>query len=200
MLYAARIPQVVARLGGRTIVLQRGRVVEEGEAAHMMGGQTHSYTRSLFHALPQPDTDKLRRASPRGEPLLQVQGLALHAGKKTVRARDAISFELRRGASLALVGEDRSGRRGLARAVLGLDRRPGRILFDAVDLNLLSETMTSRLRRRIAFVTSGEDALDPRMTLWDAVDEPLRAYLKLSRELTAGLSGGSAQARGACFA
>jgi peptide/nickel transport system ATP-binding protein len=135
--------------------------------------------------LPQPDADRPRRLSPRGEPLLQVQALALD-GQKKVRARDAISFELRRGASLALVGEDGSGRRGLARAVLGLDRRPGRILFDAVDLNLLSEAMTSRLRRRIAFVTSAEDALDPRMTLWDAVDEPLRAYLRLSRELTAG--------------
>jgi peptide/nickel transport system ATP-binding protein len=185
ILYAARIPQVVARLGGRTIVLHHGRTVEEGEAEHMLGGQTHSYTRSLFRALPQPDADRLRRASPRGEPLLQVQALALH-GEKKVRARDTISFELRRGASLALVGEDGSGRRGLARAVLGLDRRPGRILFDAVDLNLLSEAMTSRLRRRIAFVTSAEDALDPRMTLWDAVDEPLRAYLRLSRDLTSG--------------
>jgi peptide/nickel transport system ATP-binding protein len=186
ILYAARIPQVVARLGGRTIVLQHGRVVEEGEATHMISGQTHSYTRSLFHALPQPDADKPRRTSVRGEPLLQVQSLALHAEKKKIRTRDTISFELRRGASLALVGEDGSGRRGLARAVIGLDRRPGRILFDAVDLNLLSEAMTSRLRRRIAFVTGAEGALDPRMTLWDAVDEPLRAYLKLSRELTAG--------------
>ena len=185
ILYAARIPQVVARLGGRTIVLHHGRIVEEGDAGHMLGGQTHSYTRSLFRALPQPDADRLKRASPRGEPLLQVQGLALQ-GEKRLRARDALSFELRRGASLALVGEDGSGRRGLARAVLGLDRRPGRILFDAVDLNLLSEGMISRLRRRIAFVTSAEDVLDPRMTLWDAVDEPLRAYLKLSRELTAG--------------
>ncbi len=39
MLYAGRIPQAVARLGARTIVLQRGRVIEEGEAAHMMSGR-----------------------------------------------------------------------------------------------------------------------------------------------------------------
>ncbi len=183
MLYAARIPQAVARLGARTIVLQRGRTVEEGEAARMMSGQTHSYTRSLFHALPQPDADRLNRTSTRSEALLQVQGLRLQGEKK---ARNAISFELRRGASLALVGEDGSGRRGMARAILGLDRRPGRILFDAVDLNLLSEAMTSRLRRRIAFVTSDDAALDPRMTLWDVIDEPLRAHLRLSRELTTG--------------
>ena len=183
VLYGGRIPQAVARLGARTIVLQRGCMIEEGEAARMMSGQTHSYTRSLFHALPQPDAGRLNRTSTRSEALLQVQGLMLQAEKK---ARNAISFELRRGASLALVGEDGSGRRGMARAIMGLDRRPGRILFDAVDLNLLSEAMTSRLRRRIAFVTSDDAALDPRMTLWDVIDEPLRVHLKLSRELTTG--------------
>lgn len=185
VVYAAREPQPVARMRGRTIVLRQGRVVEEGEAGHLMGGQTHSYTQSLFKALPGATMRPPRAA--RGEPLLQVQGLVLMPDpKKAPRARDQIGFELRRGASLALLGESGSGRHTLLRAVLGLERRPGRILFDAVDLNLLSEAMTLRLRRRVAFVTAAEDALDPRMTLWDTVDEPLRAHLKLSRELTAG--------------
>jgi len=59
-------------------------------------------------------------------------------------------------------------------------------VFDAVDLNLLSETMALRLRRRVAFVSSREGVLDSRMTLWDTVDEPLRAHLSLTRELAAG--------------
>jgi len=46
--------------------------------------------------------------------------------------------------------------------------------------------MTSRLRRRIAFITGADDALDPRMTLWDTVDEPLRAHLRLSRDMVSG--------------
>lgn len=187
MVYAAREPQPVARMRGRTIVLRHGRVVEEGDALHLMGGQTHAYTQSLFKALSGFAPPRLQRAASRGEPLLQVQGLVLQPElKKTPRQRDMLSFELRRGASLALLGEAGSGRHTLLRAVLGLERRPGRILFDAVDINLLSEAMTLRLRRRVAFVTAAEDALDPRMTLWDTVDEPLRAHLRLSRELTAG--------------
>ncbi len=186
IVYAAREPQPVARLAARTIVLRHGRVVEEGEAAHLIGGQTHLYTQSLFKALPATGA-RLARAASRGEPLLQVQGLALTGdARKPPRARDAIGFELRRGASLALLGESGSGRHRLLSALLGIERRPGRILFDAVDLNLLSEAMTLRLRRRVAFVTSKDGALDPRMTLWDTVDEPLRAHLRLSRELTAG--------------
>jgi ABC-type glutathione transport system ATPase component len=186
ILYATREPQPVARLMGRTIVLRQGRVVEEGEARHLMDGQTHLYTQALFKALPD-GTPRGPRKAARGEPLLQVQGLSLGGDiRKAARARDAIGFELRRGASLGLIGEAGSGRHRLLAALLGLERRPGRILFDAVDLNMLSESMALRLRRRVAFVTSKEGALDPRMTLWDTVDEPLRAHLRLSRELTQG--------------
>jgi ABC-type microcin C transport system duplicated ATPase subunit YejF len=186
ILYAAREPQPVARLMGRTIVLRHGRVVEEGTAEHLIAGQTHHYTRSLFNALPESAPRGPRKAA-RGEPLLQVQGLSLTGDpRKAPRARDAIGFELRRFASLGLIGEAGSGRHRLLAALLGLERRHGRILFDAVDLNLLSEAMALRLRRRVAFVTSKDGALDPRMTLWDTVDEPLRAHLRLSRELTQG--------------
>jgi peptide/nickel transport system ATP-binding protein len=192
MVYAARDALPVARLRGRTIVLKQGRVVEAGAAAHLMSGQTHAYTQSLFKALPGSSPARPPRAASRGEPLLQVQGLVLAPEpRKTPRPRDMLGFELRRGASLALLGEAGSGRHTLLRALLGLERRPGRILFDAVDLNLLSEAMTLRLRRRVAFVTADDNALDPRMTLWDTVDEPLRAHLKLSRELTAGYRDGA---------
>jgi peptide/nickel transport system ATP-binding protein len=161
--------------------------VEEGDAARLASGHAHSYTQTLFKSLPQLSLDQPKvRGAVRGQPLLQVYGLDLAAGRPA-RKRDGLTFELRRGASLALVGEEGSGRRALARAVLGLDRAPaGRVVFDAVDLNILSHTMASRLRRRIAFITGTDDALDPRMTLWDTVDEPLRAHLKLSGEMIAG--------------
>jgi peptide/nickel transport system ATP-binding protein len=184
LLYATGGLQAAARLGRRVVVIRRGRVVEEGDAARLASGHAHAYTSTLFKALPQLSRDEPKgRGGARGQPLLQVYGLDLVAGGR----REGITFELRRGASLALVGEEGSGRRELARAVLGLDRAPaGRVVFDAVDLNILSRTMTSRLRRRIAFITGADDALDPRMTLWDTVDEPLRAHLKLSGDLVAG--------------
>jgi peptide/nickel transport system ATP-binding protein len=128
------------------------------------------------------------RVNARGEPLLQVQSLDLSSRKKRrTRAQDGISFELRRGASLAFVGEEGSGRRALVRAMLGLDSfSNGRVVLDQVDMSILSAAMTSRLRRRIAFITGSDDALDPRMTLWDTVDEPLRAHLRLPRDMIAG--------------
>ena len=184
LLYATGGVQAAARLGGRVVVIREGRVVEEGDPARLASGHAHAYTNTLFKALPRLSLDEPKgRSAARGQPLLQVYGLDL----VEEGLREGITFELRRGASLALVGEEGSGRRELARAVLGLDRAPaGRVVFDAVDLNILSQTMTSRLRRRIAFITGADDALDPRMTLWDAVDEPLRAHLNLSGDLVAG--------------
>jgi peptide/nickel transport system ATP-binding protein len=185
LIYSTGGLQAAARLGGRVVVLRAGRVVEEGDATRLMGEHAHAYTRTLFKALPRLNLDppKLRTA-PRGQPLLQVHGLSF---VPKTPMRDGLTFELRRGASLALVGETGSGRRALLRALLGFDKAPsGKVLFDAVDLYRLSDAMASRIRRRIAFVTGEDDCLDPRMSIHDTVDEPLRAYLDLTRDLIAG--------------
>ncbi|HEY4942252.1 MAG TPA: ATP-binding cassette domain-containing protein [Rhizomicrobium sp.] len=194
LIYAARGLKTAAHLKGRMIVLRQGRVVEEGTFDKLASGQSHAYTRTLFKALPRPAEAAPARSATRGEPLLQVQALDLRSPKDIrsakdggPRTRDGISFELRRGAALALIGEEGSGRRALVRALLGLERvAGGRVVLDQVDMGILSAAMTSRLRRRIAFITGADDALDPRMTLWDVVDEPLRAHLRLPREMVAG--------------
>jgi len=186
LLYAARGLKAAAQLNSRVIVLRQGKVIEEGAFAKLASGQSHAYTRTLFKALPKPPGQPPGRNTTRGEPLLQVQGLDLGGGAAK-RGRDGITFELRRGASLALIGEEGSGRRALVRALLGLDHvAGGRVVLDQVDMSILSAPMTSRLRRRIAFITGADDALDPRMTLWDTVDEPLRAHLRLSRDMVSG--------------
>jgi peptide/nickel transport system ATP-binding protein len=188
LLYTAQGLQTAAHLRGRIIVLRRGKVIEEGDFDKLAAGQSHAYTRTLFKSLPRLADATPSRKGARGEPLLQVQGLDL--GKRRRRntlSRDGITFELRRGAALALVGEEGSGRRALVRAMLGIDRfENGRVVLDQVDIRVLSAEMTSRLRRRIAFITDADTALDPRMTLWDTVDEPLRAHLRLSRDMIAG--------------
>jgi peptide/nickel transport system ATP-binding protein len=191
LLYAANQINVAGWLDGRIVVMRAGRVVEEGSFERLASpSAAHSYTMTMFRTVSKLSGEKPLRTIARGEALLRVQGLDLTASapKDERRAmREGITFELRRGAALALVGEEGSGRRALARAVLGLDRPPvGRVVLDAVDLSVLSETMIARLRRRMTFITGADDALDPRMTLWDTVDEPLRAHLKLSRDLVAG--------------
>lgn len=184
LLYSAARADAAKLLDGNLLVLRFGRIVEEGAVSRLATAQSHSYTQTLFRASSMEERQVPGRAVARGEPLLQVQGVQLARGKP--RARDSLNFELRRGASLALIGEIGSGRRSLARALLGLDPvAAGRIVFDQVDIGVLNPAMMTRLRRRVSFITGDDDALDPRMTIFDTVAEPLRAHLAMPRDLMA---------------
>ncbi|MBU6445454.1 MAG: ATP-binding cassette domain-containing protein [Alphaproteobacteria bacterium] len=188
LLYAAMGTEVPALLGGRMIVMRRGRVVEEGPLSRLSGAQAHAYTRMLLRDR-APLASETPRTAGRGEPVLQIYDLELPSTrhKSAARPRDRLTFELRRGAALALVGEDGSGRHALARRIIGLERvRSGRVVLDAVDIGILSETMLTRLRRRVAYITGDDHALDPRMTIADTVSEPLRAHLGLPRDIISG--------------
>ena len=186
ILYAAMNTQVAAWLGGRVLVMRHGKIVEEGPIARLATAQAHAYTQTFFKAVASASPAYgAPRASGRGQPVLQAYGVEC-ARASAKRPGDGLTFELRRGASLALLGEDGSGRSALVRVLLGLDRpRAGRVVLDAVDVGILAEKMLLRLRRRVAMIAGADDLLDPRMTLWDTVSEPLRAHLKLSRELVA---------------
>ncbi len=153
LIYFTGDPHVPARLGGRVAVLRDGRLVEEGPTERMASARAHAYTQSLFRAVPRLGrTGEAARVSPRSEPLLQVRSLVFdRPDKRIVTAAEGITFDLRRGASLALIGKRGSGRRTIVRAVLGLSRRwQGRIIFDAVDMGILSPEMRARLRQRVA--------------------------------------------------
>jgi peptide/nickel transport system ATP-binding protein len=153
--------------------------------ARLASGQTHSYTQTLFRGSAPEERPLPDRSAARGEPLLRVQAVQLGPRGK-VKSRDVINFELRRGASLALIGEIGSGRRSFVRALLGMDPvAAGRVVFDQVDIGVLSPVMLARLRRRVSFITGDDDALDPRMTISDTVSEPLRAHLAMPRDLIA---------------
>ncbi|HEY2071140.1 MAG TPA: ATP-binding cassette domain-containing protein [Rhizomicrobium sp.] len=177
LLYAAMDTEVAAWLGGRVLVMRHGKVVEEAPIAALSDAQSHAYSQTFFKAM-TANTQSTVRVSGRGQPVLQVFGLG--------RGGEGLTFELRRGASLALLGEDGSGRRALLRLLLGMERpRGGRVVLDAVDVGILSEKMLLKLRRRVAMIAGADDLLDPRMTLWDTVSEPLRAHLSLPRDLIA---------------
>lgn len=187
LLYAARGTLVTTWLDGRVLVMRAGRVIEEGAVARLASPQAHAYTQTLYRALPAISAEATPRRSVRSEPILQVRGLKPASQMKPPRGDDGMTFDLRRGQGLALLGEAGSGRRGLLRAMLGLDKPgAGRTVFDSVDIGILSRAMVSRLRRRIAFVTGDDNALDPRMTVRDTVEEPLRAHLNIGREHVAG--------------
>ena len=121
-------------------------------------------------------------------PLLEVIDLQKHYpvrrgivfGKTigVVRAVDGISFQLFRGETLALVGESGCGKSTTARLALRLIEPTGGIVkFEGADITSLSGEALRALRRQMQIVFQDPFAsLNPRMTVGQILEEPLRVH------------------------
>jgi oligopeptide transport system ATP-binding protein len=141
----------------------------------------------------QPVTNNGTTATSLAAPLLEVRDLVVHfpiggglfRRPLTVHAVDGISFALRPGETLGLVGESGCGKTTTGRAVLRLTRvTEGVITFDGTDLRRLSDEEMRRMRRQMQIVFQDPFAsLNPRLTIGEIVGEPLTVH---------GLAGGPA--------
>jgi oligopeptide transport system ATP-binding protein len=95
-----------------------------------------------------------------------------------VKAVDDITFEVRRGETLGLVGESGCGKSTTGRALIRL-REPteGKVRFDGVELMSLKAQPLRRLRRRMQIIFQDPyGSLDPRMTVGAIISEPLETH------------------------
>ncbi len=116
-----------------------------------------------------------------------LQRTLAREGRRVLRAVDDVSFSIRRGTTLSLVGESGCGKSTMARLAVGLYQpSTGDILFEGRDLS--TARADAALRRRMNMIFQDPYAsLNPRWRVRDIVAEPIRAFglLKTGAEITA---------------
>lgn len=184
---------VAADRADRVIVMQHGRVVEEGKPETILVSPAAEYTRQLIEAAPGLAHDgrivpRYGAATPtelQPEALLVIDSVSKDyalprssSRKGTFRALDDVSLTVRRGQTHALVGESGSGKTTTLRIALGLEQPDvGSVRLDGIEISGLSRKELRPLRRRFNLVHQNPYAsLDPRYTIGDSIAEPLAAF------------------------
>lgn len=124
--------------------------------------------------------------------LLEVENLKVHypvrgswfRPKRFVRAVDGVSFSLEAGETVGLVGESGCGKSTLGRALVRLEEpTAGRVLLDGKDMAALHGRKLRRARRNFQMIFQDPyGSLNPRLTVWGALDEVLALHSGLERE------------------
>ena len=138
-----------------------------------------------LRTLPAP---RLRQASRDfGLALVEIEGLKVHFPIRQgllrrvvghVKAVDGVDLSIKKGQTLALVGESGCGKSTLGKALLRLIRPTGgRVLMDGQDRALLNRKALHPYRRRMQVIFQDPfSALDPRMMIGESVTEGMAAH------------------------
>ena len=195
---------VVAQVADRVVVMYRGNKVEEGTVEEIFENPQHEYTKALLAAvpklgemtgkpLPEPmrllgsDQGEIKPIVGGDEVLLEVKNLttrfAVRGGLlrkliSNVHAVEDVSFTIKKGRTLSLVGESGCGKSSAGRSILRLvEPQSGSVILDGKDVIAMSQRELREARVDMQMVFQDPFAsLNPQMQLSDQVSEPMRNY------------------------
>jgi peptide/nickel transport system ATP-binding protein len=191
---------VVAQLADRVAVMRHGVFVEQGPTAEVLADPAHAYTRQLLAAVPSIGHRRARMsgAAPGAVPVPAPDSPVVLRGERITKSYpgaggtarpvvSAVSFELRAGESLGLLGESGSGKTTTAEIVLGL-REPdsGSVELHGRPWSGVPEKERRALRRNVQVVHQDPlGSFDPRYTveqiIGEALDGPGRGAVRRNR-------------------
>lgn len=203
---------VIAQIADDVAVMYHGRIVEQGSAEQVLYQPQHPYTKGLLACRPpldsRPkrlptvkdflegnvvDSTEVRPQTETGRVLLSVENLEVKYalstnifGKATkeLKAVDGLTFQVFKGETLGLVGESGCGKSTLGRALLRLlEKSSGSIVYDGKNLDQMTRHEKKALRRKCQIVFQDPySSLNPRMTIGEAIMEPLRCHHLLNND------------------
>ncbi|MDU0478284.1 ABC transporter ATP-binding protein [Staphylococcus chromogenes] len=187
------------------VVMHRGRVVESGPSLQILRDPQHPYTQRLVKAAPSLASARIRSAQEHGmesaellapkshsdEVVIRVENLVKEfdvrgakGDKKKFRAVDDVSFDLRKGTTLALVGESGSGKSTVANMILNLlPVTSGKVEYKGRDLTSLKGKELFEMRNKLQVVFQNPyGSLDPMYSIYRCIEEPMLVHKVGSRK------------------
>lgn len=180
----------------RLVVMEKGKIIEANSSADLFHGPREAYTRQLLQATPHRDSHvrdllppamraqamPLPEHQATGEPILTVRNLRKQFGKPGAEgshlAVKDLSFEIREGESLGLVGESGCGKSTASAMIMRLlDTSGGTIEFLGEDIAPVpaSQFAAHPLRGKLQMVFQDPtDSLNPRWSAAQSVGDPIR--------------------------
>lgn len=181
------------------VVMHRGRIVESGPSLQILRDPQHPYTKRLVKAAPSLASARIRAAQEQGlesaelmapktstdEVVIRVENLTREfdvrgakSDKKKLLAVDNVTFDLRKGTTLALVGESGSGKSTVANMILNLiDPTSGKVYYKGTDLSTLRGKELFDMRRKLQVVFQNPyGSLDPMYSIYRCIEEPLLVH------------------------
>lgn len=179
---------VIAEICDRVIIMNEGEIVEEGNVFDIFDNPKSEYTKLLLNSIPSNNTEK--DISEIDEVILKVEGLTksfpnkkglFGKAKSNIIAVDNISFELKKGETLAIVGESGCGKSTLAKSIIGLHKKEsGRIKVIETNIDNMSVLERSRFMQMV--FQDPYSSLDPSMKIRDILSEGILYHNLITKD------------------
>lgn len=213
---------LVSEIADNIIVMQNGKIIEQGSTASIMRSPQQAYTKKLLACQPanyvkgeklifateliesdqvtgtlfkNEDKNIKLVSSDNDEPeiVLSVEKLKVYYPSRRIlfgktppplKAVDDVSFKVKKGETLGLVGESGCGKTSLVKTILQLIvPTSGKIILNGQDLTDLSPIKMQVLRKDLQIVFQDPyGSLNPRLTIGKAILEPMQVHSVLNND------------------
>lgn len=191
VLFISHDLHVVKEIADFIVVMKSGSAVEQGNAEEVLNHPKHEYTRGLLACRPTKKAkgkslitlgnDRMEKTysfSTNENILLNVEGLTKVYPGQTTPAVNHISFQIKQGETLGLIGESGCGKTSLSRMLMGLlAPTSGEVSFGNEPLIGKNISFPNKFRKDIQMVFQDPFAsLNPKLRIEDMLLEPLHIH------------------------